>query len=401
MCLLNPGMRALIVRQTAVSLTTTTLVTWEEHVVTEAMQTKIVEWYGGSGAKAAGYRYSNGSFIAVGGMDKPMKIMSSEYDLIYVAEATELTLESWEMMSTRLRNGRVSFQQLLADCNPNAPTHWLKQRADTGHALMLDTAHQDNPRLYDDSGVLTVAGAAYMATLDNLTGVRKLRLKDGKWVGAEGQIYDEFDEKIHVLDRMPDGWETWERYWSIDFGTTNPFVLQCWAEDNDGRLYLYREIYMTKTIVEDHAKTIMDIVAPLDRSGRRVWSEPKPRRVICDHDLGERMTFEKHTGLRTEAAHKDVIPGIEACQARYRLASDGKPRIFFVKNAVVKRDPALMQTKKPCDTVSEIPGYVWDGTKEKPVKENDHGQDAKRYLVADRDIVGGGVTRIREPKRRW
>jgi phage terminase large subunit len=407
MCLLNPGMRALIVRQTAVSLSSTVLNTWKQWVAAEALATEIVVWYGGSKQEPSGYRYENGSFIAVGGMDNPMKIMSSEYDLIYVAEATELTLEGWEMITTRLRNGRVSFQQLLADCNPNAPTHWLKGRADEGRAVMLSTTHLDNPRLYDDEGNPTVEGEAYMELLDNLTGVRKLRLKDGLWVGAEGQIYDEFDEAIHVLNKMPVGWEKWDRYWSIDFGTTNPFVLQCWAEDGDGRLYLYREIYMTKTLVEDHAKNIMSIVAPgttwstggVVRPG--IWIEPKPRQVICDHDLGERMSFEKYTGLRTEPAHKDVIPGIEATQVRYRRAADGKPRIYFLKGAIVKRDPALVQTKKPCDTVSEIPGYVWDGLKEKPVKENDHGQDAKRYIVAARDIVGGGVTKIRTPRRGW
>jgi predicted transcriptional regulator len=40
----------------------------------------------------------------------------------------------------------------------------------------------------------------------------------------------------------------------VDFGYTNPFVMQWWAEDPDGRLYLYREIYRTRRLVEDHAK---------------------------------------------------------------------------------------------------------------------------------------------------
>ena len=31
--------------------------------------------------------------------------------------------------------------------------------------------------------------------------------------------------------------------WSVDFGFTNPIVIQWWAEDPDGRLYLYRELY--------------------------------------------------------------------------------------------------------------------------------------------------------------
>jgi hypothetical protein len=42
----------------------------------------------------------------IGGMDKPTKIMSSEYDFIYVQEAIELTETDWENLTTRLRNGR-------------------------------------------------------------------------------------------------------------------------------------------------------------------------------------------------------------------------------------------------------------------------------------------------------
>src|SRR5690554_2534048 len=78
--LLNPGMRGLIVRKTSVSLGSTTLVTWREQVIKEALATGTVHFYGGSPQEAASYRYDNGSVIVVGGMDKATKIMSSEYD---------------------------------------------------------------------------------------------------------------------------------------------------------------------------------------------------------------------------------------------------------------------------------------------------------------------------------
>ncbi|UQN04852.1 phage terminase large subunit [Deinococcus sp. QL22] len=117
-----PGMRGLIVRKTRASLTDTTLVTFEDHVHpacdTENQQRNV----------RRSYKYSNGSELVVGGMDKAIKIMSSEYDVICAFEATEFHEDDWESMTTRLRNGVMSYQQLLADCNPAAPTHWLNQR---------------------------------------------------------------------------------------------------------------------------------------------------------------------------------------------------------------------------------------------------------------------------------
>jgi len=172
----------------------------------------------------------------------------------------------------------------------------------------------------------------------------------------------------------------------IDFGFRNPFVLQCWAEDGDGRLWLYREIYMTQRLVEDHARQIMGIVAP---GGR--WIEPVPSAVICDHDAEDRATLEKHLGLKTTAAIKKVSPGIQAVTSRLNPAGDGRPRLFIMRGALLERDPVLEEAKKPASTEEELPGYVWavkpGGTApEAPLKENDHGCDAMRYVVAARDM---------------
>lgn len=388
MCLANPGMRALVIRKTHVSLTSTGLQTFRQWVIPEAEAAGIVSWYGGSGEQPAGYRYSNGSFVAVGGMDKPMKIMSSEYDLIYVQEATELTLTDWESLKSRLRNGKVSFQQLLADCNPQEPTHWLKKRTDEGKCVMLYGRHEDNPVLFNSDGTMTVRGAAYLEALDNLTGVRYLRLRLGQWAAAEGVIYEEWDDAIHLSDRkvLPNDWVRW---WAVDFGYTNPFVWQQWAVDPDGRLWLEKEIYRSKTLVEDHAKRILDVVTMRDG---KTWKYPKPRAVICDHDAEDRATLERHLGMSTKGARKSVSDGIQAVQARLRVQKDGQPRLFVLRTALVERDEELAMAGKPLGFVQEIPGYVWapgqDGkpVKEEPVKLDDHSMDAARYMCAELDL---------------
>lgn len=391
-----PGSRSLIMRKTAVSLTSTALVTWKTHVIPELLANGRVDFYGGSQEEPAQYRYWNGSRVMVGGMDRPTKIMSTEYDLIYAQEATELNVTDWELSTSRLRNGLVPYQQMLADCNPGAPTHFLKLRADEGKSKMLSSVHEENPRYFErcragtpgaiafDGGWvrLTEQGESYIAKLDNLSGVRYLRLRRGLWAAAEGLIYEDFSPTVHLLDRLPKGSEGWTRWWSVDFGFVHPFVLQCWAEDPDGRLYLYREIYRSKRLVEDHAKDILNIVAP---GGR--WIEPRPSAIICDHDAEDRATLDRHLGMATVAAKKTVSDGLQAVQGRLKVLGDGKARLFVIRGSTIFRDAALKEAGQPCSTEDEFPVYVWeDGKKERPVKEGDDGMDAMRYVVAHRDL---------------
>ena len=390
-----PGMRGLIVRKTLASLGSTALVTYEEHVAKEHLANGEVSWFGGSAKEAACYRYKNGSRIVVGGMDKSMKIMSSEYDLVYVQEATELTEEGWEAITTRLRNGKVPYQQIIADANPDVPTHWLKMRCDTGKTHYIRSRHEDNPILFEQNpdgttGGLTEVGKNYIAKLDALTGVRYQRLRKGIWCAAEGLVYEEFDPNIHVHKRIAEPPVSWTRYVTVDFGYTNPMVVQFWAVDEDGRLWLYRELYATKTTVED--------MAPKIKEAMNLKKAPRPRMIICDHDAEGRAVLEKHLGMSTKAAKKSVEDGIQAVKMRMRVSdADGKPRIFLCQDAVIKKDQDLLDRKKPTSTLEEVVGYIWDrGTtkaqldgkppKEQPVKEDDHGMDAMRYMVAELDL---------------
>jgi phage terminase large subunit len=219
--------------------------------------------------------------------------------------------------------------------------------------------------------------------------VRYQRLRRGLWVAAEGLVYEEWNPATHLVDALPAGSEDWVRWWAVDFGFTNPFVLQCWAEDPDGRLWLYREIYYTGRLVEDHARKILSIVRP-----DGVWIEPRPRAIICDHDAEDRATLERHLGMQTVAAKKAVSPGIQAFQLRLRKAGDGRPRVYVVRDSLVERDASLAEAGLPTCYVEEITGYVWakgpDGkpAKEEPEKKNDHAQDAARYVGAERDMGG-------------
>lgn len=371
-----PGMRALIVRKVRDTLGPSVLKTWRENVVAEALAAGFVDFYGGSAEEPPQYRYSNGSTIVLGGMDKASKIMSTEFDVIYVPEAIELTEGDWESLTSRLRNGVMPYQQLIADTNPDTETHWLNVRCNVGTTTRLESRHRDNPMLYDGAG-LTPRGRDYMGKLDRLSGVRRLRLRDGLWVAAEGIVYDGWDPAVHLVDEMPDGWETWARYMSIDWGFTNPLVVQWWAEDPDGRLWLYRELYRTGLLAGE--------------AGEIVAGYPeRPRRCVGDHASGDREAFRKAAKIVVHPAEKAVDVGIQAVAERLAVADDGLPRLFLLRSAPIDRDQRLVEAARPTCTAEEFPGYVWDRStaarreKEAPVKDNDHGLDGARYICMDR-----------------
>jgi hypothetical protein len=367
-----PGFRGLILRRTRASLTDSALVTFERDVLPPTHPALD----GAHRENRHSYRYPNGSEIVLGGLDMVSRIMSSEYDLAYVQEAIELPEEGWEAVTTRLRNGRLQFQQLVGDTNPSTPTHWLKKRCDGGRTKLLESRHEDNPRLWDGRQ-WTDQGREYLDRLDALTGPRKLRLRYGRWVQAEGVVYPEYDPAIHLIDRFPIP-SNWPRLWSVDFGHSNPFVWQAWALDDDGRLYRYREIYHTKRLVEDHARQILQVTR----------NDPPPVAIVCDHDAEGRATLERHVGQETCAAIKAILAGIEAVAARLRVQGDGRPRLYLLRDSLVERDQALAESKKPTCTEEEMDGYIWQSKgKEAPVKEADHGCDALRYLCSSLDLA--------------
>lgn len=363
------GMRGLIVRKTRESLTQSAMVTLERFVLPQNGSVKFR-------TAEQEYRYTNGSVIVVGGMDKASKVLSTEYDLIYFMQAEEAVEEDWEVLVTRNRFGIMPYNQMIADCNPANPRHFLKLRCDAGVTRYIYSRHEDNPRLYDHAHKKwTPNGVSYIQKLDKLTGVRKKRLRDGMWVAAEGMIYEnEWKYDIHVINHMKVP-KDWTRIWSVDFGFNHPFVWQCWAINEDMEMFLIAEIYHTKLLVEDACDLI------------KIWmgqeDEPEPAAVVCDHDAEGRATMERHLEITTIPANKSVLEGIEGVKSMMAIKENGRPSIFFMRDTVMEVDYDLQEVGKPIDTISEIDGYEWDDAKKKeqPKKEYDDGMDATRYAV--------------------
>lgn len=378
-----PGMRGAIMRKYRRWLTSAALVSFENKVLTgrELIPDRIQP------ANRSAYRYHNGSVIDVVGLDDPQNVMSSEYDLIYLQEATECSWSTIEDINGRLRYGRMPYQRLVLDCNPKGPKHAIKKAMDAGIVEGRAMRHRDNPWIYNPDGTLTKNGEAYLKRLEKYTGVKYRRNVLGEWVQADGVVFDRWDSSTGVVSRDQlnnserfRNHHLWRRIWSVDFGYSHPFVWQDWAIDEDGNMLLIKEIYKTGIIVEDAARMILEVTA----------GEPKPFAIVCDHDREDRATLERHLGMPTIPAIKDVQVGIDAVQSRMTPAGNGRPRLMIYEHSLV-HSPDEALDDRASSTVGSFDAYVWkkniDGTitKDEVVKEDDCGADACRYAVMHLD----------------
>ena len=337
------------------------------------------------------FEYDNTSILAYGGMkdDEQREQIRSigqlgGVDIVWMEEAHKFTRADFDEVQARMRGTAAPWTQIILTTNPDAPSHWINRDLIIGGGSTVYYSHAE---------LNTYNPEAYLVSLDNMTGVTAKRLREGKWVQAEGAVYDDYDSEVHLIPAF-DIPNDWRRFRVIDFGYTNPFVCQWWAEDGDGRLFRFREIYMTRQLVEDTAKMIAgsETITP-EKDGQPAVME-RISETICDHDAEDRATLEKHlrqlgcTAPLTKKADKRVQAGIQAVQLRLRKAGDGRARLFLLQGALTHSpDKLLLEAGKPTSTEEEVATYRWhsDATgranKEEPVKEDDHGMDTMRYMV--------------------
>lgn len=387
----TPGAHGAIIRKVRNDMGTSVLRTWDKIIARDGGCVP----YGGSHQTA--YVYDNGTVIEVLGLDRAEKVLSAEFDWAYVNQAEELTEDEWAMVGSRCtgRGAVTEHPQIFGDCNPGPPSHWILSRKSL---TRLYSYHKDNPSLYTADGQLTAQGVKTMSVLENLPGVMKDRLYHGRWVQAEGVVYKEFDRGIHVLtiaDMKKRGWlredyegehlpRNWTRIAGIDFGFTDPFVWCVFAIDYDGRLYLEHEIYMTGRLVEDHARKAKELT--------KEWGLDIAL-TVADHDADGRGTWERYFGQSTVIANKAIKDGIQKVTARLRPAGDGRPRLYFMADALVEPDETLTVKHQPHRTTDEMGVYarptIKDGAgskSENPIDKWNHGCDVVRYVTMARDF---------------
>jgi PBSX family phage terminase large subunit len=366
------GMRGAIIRKTRESLTHSAIETYEREVMTPPESIPYNH-------EDQEYRYPNGSKIIVGGMDKASKVMSSQYDTIYVQEGTELAEEEADILTTRLRNGVIPYQQLIVDCNPSGPDHWINQWCIHERAVRLHSVHEDNPKVTPE----------YLAQLDRLTGYLYRRLRLGEWCGAEGMFFAEWDERLLSCEPF-DIPRDWLRWVGIDYGFADPCAV-LWAARNPEEpyhVYLYRELYAKGLRDEQQAKAIVRAA-----QGERIAQYVADPSVFNKRNEQNRPSIAKvywTNGLRplTGGVNSRTM-GWQVVRRALAVDEDRRPRLQVMKG----RCPNLMRT---------MPGLVFDpldsedlAVKIRGVGTEEHLADSLRYMLVFEQMPARQVAKMR------
>jgi phage terminase large subunit len=307
--------------------------------------------------------YKSGSIIKIGGLHPAEidKVLGGEHGRIWINEATEPSWQNVPALMTRLNartpnrhTGKPIVSKLYADFNPTTVSHWT-HKAYIRKIDPLTEKPWSNPnqwgwiRMNPTDNAANLA-AGYMEILESLSPRDKDRFLYGEFGQLSGLVYDNFDPEQHVYDDLPKRGFDWYR--TIDFGFTNPFACYWGAYDTaDECLYIEDEWYSAKITINEHARIIKARHESLTY-----------RDSIADHDAGDRAVLEQF-GIITTPAIKDVASGINVVYDRFR------------------RDK-LKINRRCVNLISELYSYQWKESSQKtePIKSNDHGLDAIRYL---------------------
>lgn len=389
-----PGCRQLVVRKTRASLTESALATFEEKGVIPKDH-PILFNRGGQRIlrrNRTSYDYPNGSTIVTGGMDEATRLFSTDYDAVYWQEVQEGQQEEWESLLRALRNPVLPVRQLLGDCNPSAPTHWLKIRAKTGRLQLWETYHKDNPFLWDEAhGDWTPIGREYVDGLAAMTGVLRDRLFLGLWVAVQGAIYAPYFRRSGSAPNIVSRFEAppdWQVVLSIDFGFSHPLAAGIWLVDGDGRMVLESQAHMAGRTLDAHAPAILRALR--GREYRGVADSASPEQIERLNALGIHC-------VPSVKGPDSVVAGIRQTIARMADPGDGRARLAVMEGSLVERDEARARKHLPLCVEDEVDLYRWKldisgNPKEEPVKEHDDGCDQTRYAVQFVDGVGGSAS---------
>ncbi len=281
------------------------------------------------------------------------KIRGPTFSGAYVDEITIIPETVFRMLISRCA---MFGAKIFGTTNPDSPYHWLKRDflTDNPDVKSWQFTLEDNPELTTDS-------KEYLRR--QYTGLWYQRFIEGKWVQAEGSVYDYFSEKLHVIDFAPS--YTGSYIVGVDYGTTNPcsFVLIGHDPSRYPNFWVQSEYYYDSRI-HQRQKTDTEYA---DDFKKFIEGYPIKAIYIDPCAVSFRMELQREGVMNLYEGENDVLNGIRFVS---KLINNGTLKICRSCKNVIK----------------EFQSYVWDKKSaltgiDKPKKENDHALDAIRYAL--------------------
>ena len=359
------------------------------------------------------WKFPSGARIYFGSMpnkDSYINYQGLSFAFIGFDELTHFTREEYEYLISRNRaDGDGVRVYIRATANPGGIGHgWVKERfitpapPNTPIMFKSDVKMPDGkikevtrsrifiPSSVFDNFALLKNDPNYLANLASLPEAQKNALLYGDWDTFSGQVFTEWKNhpenadrrNTHVIKPFPIP-RHWRRFRSFDYGYSRPFAVQWWAVDEDGRAYLYRQLYgctntpntglkMEPTAVAKAIKEIEDS----EEQGQRIIGIADP--AIWDESRGSAGTIINlfnEQGIFFEKGDNKRIPG--KMQVHHRMAFDenGYPMMY------------VFDTCR--EFIRTIPNLVYDENKVEDIDTEceDHDYDAMRYFFMKNPIA--------------
>ena len=308
-----------------------------------------------------------------------------------IEEATQIPDEAtYEKMISSVRSTIEGVPgQIFLTANPGGAGHvWFKARFVTlayGKTYVVNPKAPKErqltrifiPATIDDNPPLIDKDPAYLEWLNNIKD-EKLRKawRYGDWNTFHGQFFDMWDERVHVIEPFylhPE----WNRYRSLDYGSSSWCSVGWWAVTFKGQHIRYREMYETGLTPTQIARETINRT-PSSENIISTWADPS---IWAKNQEGrganaDQLTMQSiadtfgQNGLFCLPANNDRLSGWANMKDFMSHTKDQEPRIKIFNTCV--------------DTIRTLPGLVHS---EKNVEDlekkgaEDHCADEIRYYL--------------------
>ena len=330
----------------------------------------------------------------------------TEYDVIFMDEATQLRQEWIEKIDVCVRSTELFPKRTYFTCNPGGVSHGYFKR------LFIDKKFEgeEDPEDYSfiqslvtDNEALMKNNPEYIKMLQKLPPKLREAWLNGRWDVFEGAFFEEFratpdpqachDANLSVEDawkehrythvvkpfKIPNGWKIYRSY---DFGFGKPFAVNWYAVDYEGAAYMILELYGCTGTPNEGVKWSPEQqfreIARIEREhpllkDKRIQGVADPS--IWDGSRGIAIIeeAEKHH-LWFEKGVNDRIPGWMQIHERLKFDEHGHAMLYIFENCK--------------DTIRTLPLMMYDEHKPEDLDTDleDHICDSLRYFCMMRPI---------------
>jgi hypothetical protein len=339
-------------------------------------------------------KFPNGSvmmFRYAESLQDATRRQGGQYQLLCFDERTLTPPDVVAFLYSRLRSGRADVPVLgiRSGTNPGGPGHGaVKDRfvdaTAYGENVILDdrgrTVRFIPSKLADNPHV----NPEYAADLQALPEQMRKAFLDGDWDSFLGQAFATWSRELHTLApiTLP---PTWRRFVGIDWGYSAPWAVLWGAVDEDGRVWIYRQLYARQVGEAEQARRILSAETATEAVLARyaddaMWATRGDALPIS-------TVYAQNGVYLTPAGKGGRVTGWQRVRSYLELA----PACAHHRAQGWDRCPMMHVFTSVTDlirTLPALPSATTGDPEDIDTKAEDHLADALRYMLLN---LGGGA----------